>query len=203
MPRSKTGASKLPKALRTPIDDGWPPLSVQLNESELKAWQARSRAAVFVESLAKLDGLMDELKIPQTTDPRMRFVLLSLALARKLYRGFLCASEAKPAGRPRRGQGKVKIAEVEASAFHNGQVYMPDGSIFDDPIMALVLVDELRKSGNAASDEEACAFLLTAQNKDLAASRNRAELKRKAGSMACIVATTRMSTKRKADGKLN
>jgi hypothetical protein len=201
MPRSRTGVSKLPKALRTPIDDGWPPLS--LSDEELKVWLAQTAARVGIESFAKLSILMDELKIPQTDGP-LRMMLLSLALARKLYRGFLRTSEAKPAGRPRRGQEKIKIAKEKAGPFHNGEVYMPNVSILTgDPLITLALVEKLREFGLANSDEEACAHLLMAENKELGGARNRTELKRRASSMACIIAATRTSAKRKADGKLN
>lgn len=105
MPRSKTNLLKLPKALREPIEDGLPPLF--LSDDETKAWVVQNAGRLFSESLAKLYLLMDELGIPAELKDAARWLLLSLTLARKLYPGFQTTLEARPKGRPRRGQSKA------------------------------------------------------------------------------------------------
>jgi hypothetical protein len=189
MPRSKTNLSKLPKALREPIEDGLPPPF--LSDDETKAWVVQNAARLLSESLVKLYLLMDELGIPAELKDAARWPLLSLALARKLYPGFMTTLEARPKGRPRRGQRKA----------HAGGAYVPVASLSEPPELALALVDLLREI--APTDKAACEMLLKCEDRTLLSPARRTELARKTRSLSSVIATMRQGAKRKTDGKLN
>ncbi len=189
MPRSKTYLSKLPKALREPIEQGLPP--PHLSDDEAKAWVAQSAVRVASESFLKLCLLMDELDIPEAKGAG-RWVFLSLALARKLYPGFLTTLEVRPKGRPRRGQRRADV----------GGVYVPAAGLSESPALALATVDVLRELG-MPTDKAACETLLKCEDRTLRSPSRRTELARKTQSLASVIATMRQGAKRKSDGKLN
>lgn len=192
MPRSKTNISKMPRALREPIEVKSPPWN--LNEDETKAWLAHDGARIGAKTISKLCLLMDELKIPKTNNPLAQWVLLFAHLARKLYPGFLTTSETRPKGRPRRGQRRVASG---------GGELMPDlPRISERPEFALVMIDLFRHQG-VATDKSACERLLTCEDPSLSSPHRRTDLERKTRSLASVIATMRRSAKRQAHGKLN
>jgi hypothetical protein len=178
MPRSKTQISKLPKALREPIEFGRP--SVLWSEAEFNAWLKQRNAFVLNEKVGRLELLMRQLKIPGDV-PQIRMLFLCLNLAERLYPGFRTTADgAKPQGRPRRG-----AADADQQP----------------PELTLFMVDQLRKAGAAKRDVDACKMLLGYRDENKKLSRS--ELERKAKSMATMVSTMRALGRKKAANQVN
>ena len=171
MPRSKTHVSKLPKDLRDPIDVR--PPSLALNEDEFKRYCDNRFAFVLSERLRKLDMLMTVLQAPDA-DPYFQLLWTCLELAQKVYPGFLTTDldGARPKGRQKRS------------------------GLFADPAAALVWVELLKRQGLVKTDEDACKWLIQAQDERLQKGHHKTELDSKVISSASVI-----SRARKAQGK--